>query len=270
MKVLITGADGMFGFDLSEYLDNIGCFVIPTNKETLDITNFKQAGDVIEKNRPDLIINCGAYTDVEKAEVEKELASKINTQGAKNIAILANKYNSTLIHISTDYVFDGKKKTAYQPKDKPNPINHYGLTKYQGELEVQKNCKKHYIVRTSWLYGKNGKNFVDTMLNLAQNTTSINVVDDQIGCPTWTYDLASNILKVLNKPYGIYHIASQGQTTWYNFSKEIFKIKGIKNTPNPISSKNYPQKALRPKYSVLNSDNICRKWEEMLLEYLNY
>ncbi len=267
MKVLITGSNGMLGKDLCNYLENIGCFVIPTNREIMDITNEDEVKKVILKTHPDLIIHAGAYTNVDKAQEELEKATKINVAGTKNTAKYANEINATMVYISTDYVFDGTKKTPYTPEDKPNPINNYGLTKYQGEKEVQKYCKKYYIARTSWLYGIHGKNFVETMLTLA-NKDEIKVVNDQIGCPTWTIQLIKGILNILNKPYGIYHICSEGQTSWYEFAKEIFKQENLKVNLKPCTTQEFPRPAKRPKYSVMKCNEMTGDWKEGLREYL--
>jgi len=268
MKVLLTGANGMLGRDLCPYLENIGCFVIPTDFESLDVTNYNNCNEIISKIHPDLIIHCAAYTNVDKAEEEKEKAQILNVEGAKNIAQIAQKINATMVYISTDYVFDGKKSTPYTTKDKPNPINHYGLTKYQGELEVQKYCKKHFIIRTSWLYGINGANFVEKIIELAKKQDVINVVNDQKGCPTWTFDLIQGILKILNKPYGIYHISGSNPTTWFEFACKIIELKKLNTKVKPCTSVDFKQNAKRPKYSVLENSIDTRNWLESLQEYL--
>ena len=267
MKVLVTGANGMLGQDLCPYLEEIGLLVIPTDYETMDITDEKQTDEIISKVHPDLIIHCAAYTNVDKAEEDLENATKINVIGTKNVAKSAQKINATMIYISTDYVFDGTKTTPYLPTDKPNPINNYGLTKYQGELEVQKHCKKHYIIRTAWLYGTHGKNFVETILSQA-NKEELNVVDDQQGCPTWTIELIQGILKLLNKPYGTYHVCASGSKTWHNFAKEIFKPENLKTNLKPCTTDKFPRPAKRPKYSVLESEELTRDWKEALSDYL--
>lgn len=267
MKVLVTGANGMLGQDLCPILEDVGCFVIKTDVDNLDITDEKMTDEVIGALHSDLIIHCAAYTNVEKAEDDPRAAYKINVLGTKNIAVAASKYDSTLVYISTDYVFDGKKDTPYLPTDKPNPINVYGKTKLEGEEVVQKYCKKYYIARTSWLYGIYGKNFVETMLSLA-NKPELKVVDDQTGCPTWTQELSAGILKILNKPYGIYHICGSGKTSWFEFAKEIFKQEGLKVNLVPCASNEYPQKATRPKYSVMDNTGLARDWKIALSDYL--
>ena len=267
MKVLVTGANGMLGKDLCPYLENLGMMVIPTDYDTMDITNLEQTKEVISRVHPDLVIHCAAYTNVDKAEDDLETATKINVLGAKNVALASQDISATMVYISTDYVFDGTKNEPYLPTDKPNPINNYGLTKYQGELEVQKHCKKHYIVRTSWLYGTHGKNFVETMISLA-NKDELNVVDDQKGCPTWTIELIQGILKLLNKPYGIYHICGSGKTTWFGFADEIFKKEGLKVNLKPCLTSDFPRPAKRPHYSVMENNGITRDWKIALSDYL--
>lgn len=277
-KVLITGADGMLGQDLSQVFESHNIQVVKTNRKTLDITNIEQAKEVISREKPDIVIHCAAYTNVDKAETDIETARKINAQGTENIA---KACNCPMVYISTDYVFDGTSTKPYTPQDTPNPLNNYGLTKLEGEKAVQKYCKKHYIVRTSWLYGLHGKNFVETMISLAQNQ-ELKVVNDQTGCPTWTVDLAEGIFTLLNtqKPYGIYHICGSGQATWYEFAKEIFTQYG-KLTPShrkgkffgeeglkPCTTEDFTRPAKRPKYSVMNNNGLCKNWKEGLKDYI--
>lgn len=270
MKVLVTGANGMLGQDLCPILEDIGCFVIPTDIDTLDITNKLAVKEAMEKIRPNLIIHCAAYTDVEKAETEQEKAILINTFGTENLAYEASKIDATMLYLSTDYVFDGKKDTPYTPTDIPNPINHYGKTKLDGEKVIQKHLKKYYIVRTSWLYGNNGKNFVKTILNKAESKEELKIVDNQIGCPTWTIELIQGILKILNQPYGIYHICSSGKTSWYNFAKEIFKLKNIDKDITPCTSDDYKTLAERPKYSVMDNNGRLRNWDDALKDFIHF
>ena len=224
-KVLITGAQGMLGQDLVPILEDESYEIIETNRELLDVTDYDSVKQSLEKNKPDIVIHCAAYTNVDGAENDLETATKINALGTENLAHVCAESNITLIYISTDYVFDGGKKELYLPDDKTNPINNYGKTKLEGENAVQKYCKKHYIVRTSWLYGHYGKNFVETMISLSDKL-ELKVVDDQTGCPTWTVELANGIANLLEKmpDYGIYHICGSGETSWYGFAKEIFKL----------------------------------------------
>lgn len=267
MKVLVTGANGMLGQDLCPILEDVGFYVIETDINTLDITNFEEAENILTANHPDMVIHCAAYTNVDKAEEDLKTATKINVTGTENIAKICGKLDIPIVYISTDYVFDGTKTTPYEPDDKPDPINNYGLTKLQGEQAVLKYCKKYYIARTSWLYGIHGKNFVETMISL-KDKPELKVVDDQIGCPTWTVELANGILKLLKNPYGIYHICGSGNTTWYGFAKEIFKQCGFEVNLKPCTTEEYPRPAKRPHYSVMNNNGICRKWESALHDYL--
>lgn len=268
MKILVTGARGMLAQDIYPILTKEGHNVIMTDRAALDITNEKTVNETVLKVKPDVIINCAAYTNVDKAEKEYEKAYDTNVAGAKNLAIAAEKINATLVHISTDYVFDGKKTTPYLITDEPNPINLYGKTKYLGEIEVQKHCKKHYIVRSSWLYGQHGKNFVETMINLAHKNIEIKVVNDQKGSPTWTIDLIYGILKILNMPYGIYQLSNEGETTWYEFAKKIFELENLNVDLKPCSTDEYKRDAKRPKYSYMDNNKLLRNWSEALKDYL--
>lgn len=268
-KILITGANGMLGQDLCPMLEDCGYEVIETDIDNLDITNELEVRRVISDVQPDFVIHCAAYTNVDKAEDEPDVANKINTKGAEYLAKACQSIDATLVYVSTDYVFDGTKNTPYQPDDKTNPINVYGESKLNGELTVINNCKKHYITRTSWLYGHHGKNFVETMISLAQQP-ELKVVDDQIGCPTWTVDLSDAIITLIEEeaPYGIYHACGGGQTTWYGFAKEIFKQTGINANILPCTTDEFQRKAKRPKYSVMDNKELLRDWKLALQEYI--
>lgn len=267
-KILVTGANGMLGKDLCPILEQNNYTVIKTNSQTMDITDFEMTNKVISEQKPDIIIHCAAYTNVDKAQEDFETAKQINSKGTENLAKICSSKDIPILYISTDYVFDGTKQTPYTPNDKPNPINNYGLTKYQGEQAIQKFCKKYYIIRTSWLYGIHGKNFVETMLSLATKP-EIKVVNDQTGCPTWTVDLSNGIIKLLqNEGYGIYHICSSGETTWHGFAKEIFNQCKLEVNLTPCTTEEFPRPAKRPKYSVMDNANICANWQEGLQNYL--
>lgn len=296
LKVLVTGANGMLGQDLCPILERNGYEVFKTDlslnpqhslagvgadvdeakrityagEGILDITDLKMARNVITEQKPDIVIHCAAYTNVDKAEEDYQTAHKINVIGTENISKICGENDITLVYISTDYVFDGKKNTPYETTDKTNPINNYGLTKLKGEEAVKKHCHRYYITRTSWLYGKHGKNFVDTMIKLGKNP-ELKVVNDQTGCPTWTVELSNGITKLLQeqKPYGIYHICGSGETTWYNFAKEIFELTNLTTNLSPCTTKDFPRPAKRPGYSVMNNEGICRHWQEALKEYIN-
>lgn len=266
MKVLVTGAKGMLGQDLCPILEDNGYEVVETDVDTLDIT--KDCVRFFEEEKPDIVVHCAAYTNVDKAEEDLETARLINAAGTENIAKACAKVGATLVYISTDYVFDGGKKDGkYLPDDKTAPLNNYGLTKYEGEEAVRKYCKKYYIARTSWLYGHHGKNFVETMLAL-KDKPELKVVDDQIGCPTWTVELANGIVKLFDKSFGTYHVCGSGKTSWYGFAKEIFEREGLNVNLKPCTTDEFPRPAKRPAYSVMENDGICRDWRLALKDYL--
>jgi len=297
-KILVTGAKGMLGQDLCPILKQNGYEVFETDINNLDITNLDMVENVLSAQKPDIVIHCAAYTNVDKAEDDPDGAGLINAKGTENIAEICKKIDAAMVYISTDYVFDGNGSRPYKTSDTPNPVNNYGLTKFQGEMSVKNNLEKYYICRTSWLYGRHGKNFVETMLSL-RDKPELKVVDDQIGCPTWTVDLAGAIVKILkDKPFSIYHTCGSGYTTWYGFAKEIFKLAGLniacpdisgvnlketasaelgetkQNTPGcvnltPCTTDEFPRPAKRPKYSVMENDGICRDWKLALKDYMD-
>ena len=192
----------------------------------------------------------------------------INAKGTENLAKTCKKIDAKMVYISTDYVFDGNGTEPYKPSDKTAPLNNYGLTKWEGEEAVRKYCSKHYITRTSWLYGIHGKNFVETMLSLADKP-ELKVVDDQIGCPTWTVELAKGIVNILDgAEYGTYHVCGSGQTSWYGLTKEIFLQSGLDVNLKPCSTDEFPRPAKRPHYSVMENDGICRDWKAALKDYI--
>lgn len=268
-KVLVTGADGMLGQDLCPMLEDCGYEVIETDIDNLDVTNELELNRVIADVKPDYLIHCAAYTNVDKAEEEKDLSYKINTKGTEYVAKACAKNNVTMLYISTDYVFDGTKKEPYEIEDKTNPINEYGKTKLDGELAVQKHCPQYYIIRTSWLYGHHGKNFVETMISLADKP-ELKVVNDQIGCPTWTMDLSDAIISIIEDEaeYGIYHACGGGSTTWFEFAKEIFEKMHLNVNLKPCTTDEFPRTAKRPNYSVMNNDGLLRDWKQALQEYI--
>ena len=268
-KILVTGANGMLGQDLCPILEDEGFDVIETDVDTLDITNSDMVKDVLSEKKPSIVIHCAAYTNVDKAEEDLETATKINVTGTENIARVCGENDNTLVYISTDYVFDGTKGDKYTPADTPNPINNYGLTKFQGEEAVRKHCKKHYITRTSWLYGIHGKNFVETMLSLADKP-ELKVVDDQNGCPTWTVELANGIVELLedDAEYGTYHVCGSGVTSWYGFAKEIFEQSSLDVNLKPCTTDEFPRPAKRPAYSAMDNGGLCRDWKIALKNYM--
>jgi len=259
MRILVAGARGMLGTDLVCICEEKGHEVFATDIEELDITQpaflSKMIGDIC----PDVVINCAAYTDVDKAEEEPEKALLINGIGVKNLALVCEELDIDLCHISTDYVFDGTKDGPYTPDDTPNPINAYGHSKLAGEKSIREIMKKFYIIRTSWLYGKYGKNFVFTVLDLAKKQSEIKIVDDQIGSPTWTVTLARVITDIIGtKRYGLYHATdeTEGGISRYEFAREIVKIAGLDANVIPVKTEKFPLPAKRPKISVLGLTTI--------------
>ena len=268
MKVLVTGANGMLGQDLCPILEDEDFDVVETDIHNLDITDLSCVEKVLNEEKPDYVIHCAAYTNVDKAEEDKETAHKINAIGTANLAKVCKALDITLVYISTDYVFDGTKEGKYLPTDKTNPMSVYGETKCEGEKAVQ-TCDKYYITRTSWLYGHHGKNFVETMISL-KDKEELKVVDDQVGCPTWTVELAKGIVQILleEMPYGIYQVCGSGSTSWYGFAKKIFELCGFDVNLKPCTTDEFPRPAKRPKNSIMENNKLCRNWEVALKEYL--
>lgn len=281
MKILITGANGMLAKSVRARLGKEN-ELICTDVADLDITDEKAVMKFVEELKPDYIVNCAAYTAVDKAEEVYDLAEKINANGPGNLAKAAKQIGATLVHISTDYVFNGDLdvEKAYVETDEVGPVTVYGKTKLHGEQQVQANTDKYYIFRTAWLYG-DGNNFVRTMLKLGNLKDEISVVMDQHGSPTYAEDLANIIAEAIEKkiPYGIYHSTNQGFTTWYEFTKAIFKEAGIPCKVNPVSTEKYIEmmkvnQAKRPNNSQLSKDKLLTQgitvptWEEALKRYL--
>lgn len=275
-KILIIGAKGMLGNDLIKIFKDQN--LILWDKEEIDITNENLVNTKIVQLKPEIIINVAAYTDVDRCETNQDLAMKVNGYAIKYIAQVCKKIGAILIHISTDYVFHGDKKDGYKEDDIPqNPLNVYGKSKLLGEKLLLKIQPKFYLIRTSWLYGHYGKNFVDTILKIAKEKIekkekNIKVVNDQHGSPTYTLDLAKKIKEILEleKPFGIYHITNSENCTWYDFALEILKISNTKIKVEPCSTKDFPRPALRPEYSILLNTKLSqmRSWKEALKEYL--
>ena len=249
---LITGCNGQLGKEIQKRLPD----AIATDAGTLDITDFNAVQQFVLSNKIDTIINCAAYTAVDKAESDTELARQVNTVGPENLA----KTGCKLVHISTDYVFDGTAHTPYKPTDATNPVSIYGKTKLAGEQAVLKHNNQAVIIRTAWLYSENGNNFVKTMLRLGKEKESLNVVYDQIGTPTYAADLADAIVKVLPKispdTSGVYHYTNEGVCSWYDFATAIMKLGERNCKVKPILSSEYPTAATRPFYSVLDKSKI--------------
>ena len=278
MKILITGANGLLGHELSSLLKDHTLILLSHSQ--LDISDSESVNKQIDSSSPDIIINSAAYTQVDACETNYDLAFQSNAIGPKNLAIKCKQLGIPLIHISTDYVFEGneKKNSPLVENDKLGPKTVYGKTKLEGEKMVQENCQKYFILRTAWLYGE-GKNFVKTMLSLSKKNNELKVVNDQIGSPTYAKDLAKAIKEIIEKKsdkYGIYHVTNKGEVSWYEFAKKIFEIKNIEIKVNPCTSEEFPRPAPRPHYSVLSNQKWIdagftpmRDYEEALNEYLD-
>ena len=275
MKILITGANGMLAKAvINEFSSDE---LILTDVEDLDITDLDAVKEYVGSVKPEYIINCAAYTAVDKAESKEELAYKINAIGPKNLAIVAKNNNCVLVHVSTDYVFGGDRDVSldYSEDDEKNPQAVYGTTKLEGEKFIDENCDKYYIFRTAWLYGE-GKNFIRTMISLSETHSELKVVNDQHGSLTYAVDLASIIHQAIDKkiPYGVYNSTNLGYTTWYEFTKKIFEIKGINCNVIPVTSEEFASVAKRPKNSQMSKDKLLKcgivipEYEDALRRYL--
>lgn len=260
LKILITGANGQLGRCLQDVAVNHPDydFHFKTSKE-LDITKKAQINPLFNDEKFDYCINCAAYTAVDKAETDQENAFLVNAEAAKYLAEACKANDTTLIHISTDFVFDGTKGTPYTEDNLPNPINVYGASKLKGEQYVQKILDNYFIIRTSWVYSEYGHNFVKTMLQLGTKRKELNVINDQIGSPTYAGDLAKAIMEIINSKttnYGLYHYSNEGAISWFDFAKAIFEIKEMQVKVNPIPSEAYPTQARRPVFSVMDKNKI--------------
>lgn len=275
MVVLVTGANGQLGQALQFIAPKYpGIHFVFCSSSELDITDKANCESVFKKHQPNFCINAAAYTAVDKAESEPDRAHAINVTGAQNIAEVCKIHDTILVHVSTDFVFDGEKTTPYTEEDLPSPTGIYGQTKLDGEKAIAVALEKHFIVRTSWVYSQFGNNFMKTMLRLASDRDSLSVVNDQIGTPTHAVDLAEALLKIIvsgKKLYGTYNFSNEGQCSWYDFAKKIFEVNNVSITLHPIPTSNYPTPARRPKYSVLDKTKIkeafgldIKKWEQPL------
>ena len=274
--ILITGGHGQLGTELRHLLDEKKLEYLSTDADQLDITDKEGTYKFITDMKPEIIYHCAAYTAVDKAEDEgKELDEKINVEGTRNVAEAAKAAGATLIYISTDYVFDGKKKEGmYQVDDTTNPLSEYGRTKLLGEKAVQETMDDYYIIRTSWVFGIYGHNFIYTMQKLAKTHDRLTVVNDQFGRPTWTRTLAEFMVFVIEKkaPFGTYHLSNENSCSWYEFAKEILKDTDVEVAP--VTSEEYPQKATRPQYSIMDLSKAkglgfeIPTWQEALNSFL--
>lgn len=275
MKILITGAGGMLGKVLGTCLGERKHIVRGFPREELDVTNFHQVIDTLTVEHPELVIHAAAYTKVDQAESEPELAYLINAFGTENIAVACNRLDIPMLYISSDYVFDGNQHRPYQPWDSTHPLSIYGKSKLAGELVVRSHLRNFYIVRTSWMYGPHGRNFVDTIHQLAADGKELRVVSDQFGSPTCTLTLSEYIADLITtKRWGIYHATDGGTTNWYEFAKAV--VEGMNVTVHPIATRDMPRPATRPKYSVLDKmtlvNTIGRElvpWQDALKTYLS-
>lgn len=276
MKVLVTGIRGQLGHDVMNELAKREIEAIGVDIQEMDITNAKECHDVISESGAEAVIHCAAYTAVDAAEDNIDICRKVNAEGTENIAKVCKQLDIKMVYISTDYVFDGNGERPWEPDDYREPLNVYGQTKYEGELAVQENLEKYFIVRIAWVFGLNGKNFVKTMLRLGKEHDKISVVNDQFGSPTYTYDLARLLVDmVLTDKYGIYHATNEGFCSWYEFASEIFKQADMPVEVNPVDSSQFPAKAKRPHNSRMNKEKLEKngfnrlpKWQDALARYL--
>ena len=271
---MLLGAQGQLGREIIRQFQEKHVLV-PYPRETLDITNYQALEQAVFITQPDVVLNAAAYTNVEKAEDDVDSAFRVNALGAQNLALACRKNQAKLVHVSTDYVFDGTKEVPYEEFDLPNPLSVYGRSKLWGEKLIQSVGGAYFIVRTSWLYG-DGRNFVRTMLQLAAQKNKLTVVRDQYGTPTFTKDLVWVIAQLMETDfYGIYHASNQGSCSWFEFAQKIFEYTGQAVQVEAVSSEAFPVKATRPKHSVLENRllrlrglDIMRPWEEALQDYL--
>ncbi|WP_196887009.1 dTDP-4-dehydrorhamnose reductase [Aureivirga sp. CE67] len=279
MKILITGASGQLGNCLKELADSFKqfAFYFKSSKD-LDITNIEDLERDFTENQYDYCINCAAYTAVDQAESDVENAEKVNVLGSKNLAEVSKKNKTVLIHISTDFVFDGNKNTPYVENDVTNPLGVYGKTKLEGELAIQNVLESYFILRTSWLYSEFGNNFMKSMIRLGTDRDELGIIYDQIGTPTYAMDLAKFILYLIQnkkQDFGVYHFSNLGAASWYDFAKAIFEYENIEVKVNVIRTEQYPTPAERPKFSVMDKNKILTTfdfqipyWRESLKECL--
>lgn len=277
MRVLVTGVKGQLGFDVVKELEKRGHTAVGVDIEEMDITDYIAVDRVITHSMVDVVIHCAAYTAVDAAEDNQGVCHKVNVEGTENIAKVCKKCDIKMIYISTDYVFDGKGTRAWEPDDTiTEPLNTYGMSKYNGEQAVQKYLEKFYIVRIAWVFGLNGKNFVKTMLRLGKENGEVKVVNDQFGSPTYTADLAILLVDMAEVNYfGIYHATNEGFCTWYEFACEIFQVAGMDVKVTPVSGEEFPTKAKRPHNSRMSKDKLDVKgfrrlppWQDAVARYV--
>ncbi|MCL6479191.1 MAG: dTDP-4-dehydrorhamnose reductase [Peptococcaceae bacterium] len=276
MRILIAGAAGMLGRQMVKEYTGRGAEVFPLTRKDLDITSYNAIKKAFADISPQLVVNCAAYTNVDGAETEKEEAFAVNGLAPRLLALACRQYNAVLVHISTDYIFNGQSHRPYLVSDIPNPINAYGASKLMGEQGVKESGCSYYIVRTSWLFGPGGKNFVDTILKLAGERDTLKVVNDQQGSPTYTPDLARGVADLAGTGiYGTYHYTNSGVTTWYGFARKIIQTAGLKTKVEPCTTADFPRPARRPANSALDPFPIIQvlgytppSWEEAAEHYI--
>ena len=277
MKVFVTGVKGQLGYDVMNELAKRGLEGIGVDMEEMDITDAEACERVIKAAAPEAVIHCAAYTAVDAAEDNRDLCHRVNGEGTKNIARVCSELDIPMMYISTDYVFNGQGERPWEPDDYREPLNVYGLTKYEGEIAVEQLLKKYFIVRIAWVFGLNGKNFIKTMLRLGKERGAVSVVDDQIGSPTYTYDLARLLVDMIQTDrYGRYHATNEGLCSWYEFACEIFRQAGMDEVKvTPVDSASYPAKAKRPFNSRMSKEKLTENgferlpsWQDALGRYL--
>lgn len=274
-KILITGSKGQLGKAMNKLLKNVDIDIINTDMDEMNITDLDEVKKVLYESKPDVIVNCAAYTKVENAEENIDLSFAINAEGVKNIAKVANEIDAVLVHVSTDYIFDGKKKDDYVEEDEAKPLSQYGLSKLQGEKYVKDIMDKYFIVRTAWLYG-DGENFVKTMINLSEKYDQVRVVDDQIGTPTSAKEVAKAIMMLLGtQEYGVYNVSCEGFCSWADLAEEVFRLTGANTVVKRVNSLEYNSKVARPERAVLSKEKLhskfnyyTKEWKKALREYL--
>lgn len=277
MRVLVTGVKGQLGYDVMNELASRGIEGVGVDVEEMDVTDAKACETVINEVKPDAVIHCAAYTAVDAAEDNLELCRKVNAEGTRNIAKVCKALDIKMMYLGTDYVFNGEGERPWEPDDHREPLNVYGLTKYEGEIAVEQNVRKYFIVRIAWVFGVNGKNFIKTMLRLGKEKGEVSVVDDQIGSPTYTYDLARLLVDMIQTDrYGRYHATNEGSCSWYEFARDIFRQAGMDEVRvTPVDSSGFPAKAKRPKNSRMSKEKLVENgfekmppWEDALGRYL--
>ncbi len=270
MKVLVTGVKGQLGFDVCLELDKRHIENKGIDRDDCDITDETAVLNYIKSYAPDVVVHCAAYTAVDRAEDEKEICYNVNVKGTEYIARACKEVDAKMVYISTDYVFEGVGETAYEIDDKAAPDNTYGITKYQGEEEVRKILNKYFIIRISWVFGINGNNFINTMMKLGESRSELNVVADQIGSPTYTYDTAPLICDMIaTEKYGTYHATNEGYCSWADLAEYIFSVTGQKVLVHHIKSEEYPTKASRPKNSRLSKSSLDKAGFKRLPDWKN-